>query len=244
MIQTMTPHPTDSEDARLAALGEYEILDTPPDGFLDRLTTLATRHFRVPISLLTLVDRDRIWFKSVQGVTVSEIARDSGLCATAIQGSELYVLNDASQDERSRDNPLVTGPLGLRFYAAAPLVSAEGFRLGTFNIIDTRPRELSEPERADLAIFGAIAMERLELRLSKKRLMRGYEQLARQFPNIEDTSSPLRVCAWTKKIYQDGRWVSFDEFLVERLGFTVTHGISPEAEARILVGAMGRPAIS
>lgn len=222
------------ENARIDALREYEILDTPPDAFLDRLTTLATRHFRVPISLVTLVDRDRIWFKSVQGVSASEVSRDPGLCASAIQSSELYVLKDASKDERARDNPLVTGPLGVRFYAAAPLMSVEGYCLGTFNIIDAQPRDLSDLERADLAIFGALAMERLELRLTKKRLMKGYEDLAREFPDIDDRANPLRVCAWTKKIYHEGRWISFDEFLIERLGFTITHGISPEAEARLL----------
>ncbi|MEA5449716.1 GAF domain-containing protein, partial [Leptolyngbya sp. CCNP1308] len=110
-----------SDDAeRLAAVQRYQILDTPPDEALDRITAIAARLFQVPIALVTVVDHDRIWFKSRHGLAIEQIDREPGLCASAILQSEVYTIADALQDPRTLTNSLVRGEFGLRFYAAAP----------------------------------------------------------------------------------------------------------------------------
>src|ERR1700709_2080297 len=111
----------DNETQRMAAVKRYDILDTPPDGTFDRITALAARRCDVPISIISIVDHDRIWFKSHHGLDVRQIGRDPGLCASAILSSEAHVLVDASTDVRSLANPLVAGDFGLRFYAGVPL---------------------------------------------------------------------------------------------------------------------------
>jgi GAF domain-containing protein len=162
----------DNEDQRLAAINRYEILDSPPDGAFDRITSLAARIFDVPISTITVVDHDRIWFKSKHGLDADEIGRDAGLCASAILGSGPWVVNDAAVDPRTLDNPLVRGELGLRFYAGAPLRTADGFNLGTINIIDTHARELPEGQLDMLEHLADIVVDELELRLAALRLYR------------------------------------------------------------------------
>ncbi len=132
------------EPVRLAALKSYDILDTPPDGTFDRVTALAARIFNTPIALVSLVDEDRIWFKSRYGLDADEIPKDPGLCASAIFSPDTYVIRDALSDPRALANPLVAGEFGLRFYAAAPLVTRDGYRLGTLNVIDFEPRDFTE----------------------------------------------------------------------------------------------------
>lgn len=160
------------EGERLDAVRRYDILDAPPDGAFDRITELAARLFAVPISIVSIVDTDRIWFKSHHGVEAEEIPRDPGLCASAILADDIYVVEDALADPRTLANPLVAGSLGLRFYAAQPLVTAEGHRLGTLCIIDRQPRELSEEEAATLRTLAATVMDSLELRLAAIRVVR------------------------------------------------------------------------
>lgn len=157
------------EDARLAAVRRYDVLDTPPDGAFDRITALAARLCRTPISTLSIVDEDRIWFKSTEGVDVDEVGRDPGLCASAIIHDEAYVVTDAAADPRTLDNPLVRGELGLRFYAGIPLTTADGYRLGTLNVIDAEPREVTGEELATLRDLAAIVVDELELRLAARR---------------------------------------------------------------------------
>ncbi len=160
--------PTD-EAARLAAVRRYDILDTPPDGAFDRVTALAARFCRTPISTITIVDEDRIWFKSCRGVEVDQIGRDPGLCASAILQSGAYTVANAIEDPRTLDNPLVRGELGLRFYAAVPLRTADGHNLGTLNVIDVEPREITDGELDTLADLAAVVMDELELRLAAQR---------------------------------------------------------------------------
>src|SRR4028118_303783 len=121
----------ENEAERMAAVRRYEILDTPPDGSFDRVTALAARRFGAPISIISIVDRDRIWFKSHHGVDVQQIGRDPGLCASAILSSEAHVLVDASTDVRSRWAPVGAGDFVLRFEAGVPLETSDGFNLGT-----------------------------------------------------------------------------------------------------------------
>jgi hypothetical protein len=169
-------HPAEIEVERLAAVRRYDILDTPRDGAFDRITELASSLFGVPISIVSIVDTDRIWFKSHHGVEAEETSRDPGLCASAILADDIYVVEDAKADPRTLANPLVAGALGLRFYAGQPLVTAEGYRLGTLCIIDRQPRQLSVEEAVTLRTLAATVMDSLELRLAAIRVVRLEEE--------------------------------------------------------------------
>jgi signal transduction histidine kinase len=157
------------EAARLAAVRRYDILDTPPDGAFDRITALAARLCDVPISTITIVDEDRIWFKSKVGVEVDEIGRDPGLCASAVLGEVPYVVTDAAIDPRTLDNPLVRGELGLRFYVGVPLRTSDGYSLGTLNVIDGEAREIRQEQIDTLSDLAAVVMDELELRLAARQ---------------------------------------------------------------------------
>ncbi|MFI5955123.1 PP2C family protein-serine/threonine phosphatase [Cryptosporangium sp. NPDC051539] len=161
-----------NEAERLKAVRRYDILDTPPDGAFDRIAALAARIFGVPVATVTIVDEDRIWFKATHGVEVTEIGRDPGLCASAILADGPMAIEDASLDPIAYNNPLVRGEFGLRFYAAAPIVTSDGFHLGTVNVIDMKPRPVTEAELATLADLAAIVVDELELRLSAIREVR------------------------------------------------------------------------
>ena len=155
----------ENEEARLEAVRRYDILDTPPDGAFDRVTALAARHFGVPIAIVSVVDSERIWFKSHHGVEVEQIDRDPGLCASAILQDRPWVVEDAAVDPRTLANPLVAGDFGLRFYAGVPLQTTDGHNLGTLCLLDRAPRTLTDEETATLVDMAAIVMDELELRL-------------------------------------------------------------------------------
>ena len=156
------------ETARLAAVRRYDILDSPPDGAFDRITALAARRFGVPIAIVSIVDEDRIWFKSHHGLPVEQIDREPGLCASAIMANTPYLIEDARNDPRSLANPLVAGDFGLRFYAAVPLTTSDGHNLGTLCVIDQEPRPIDEQQIEDLKDLASIVMDQLELGLSAR----------------------------------------------------------------------------
>ena len=147
---------------RMASLHALHVLDTPPEERFDTLTRLATRQFEVPMSAVTLIDHDRQWFKSRQGIEVSETPRDVAFCDHAIRADGIFVVEDACLDARFAGNPLVVGSPGIRFYAGCPLRAPDGHRVGALALIDTRPRTLSEREKGLLADLGRLA--ELELR--------------------------------------------------------------------------------
>lgn len=233
--EAMTDIASRREAERLAALHSYEILDTPPDGAFDRITALAARHFSVPVALVSLVDEDRIWFKSRHGVEAEQIPRSPGLCASVILSDEAYVVLNALEDPRTLANPLVAGKMGVRFYAAVPLVTHDGHRLGTMNIIDFKPRELSAEDLSDLHEFAGLVMDQMELRLSARKTIGSLSQVFQGATRSADFEKLVTVCAWSRKIKVDGKWVTFEEFLVDNLGVRITHGIDPES-ARTLHG--------
>ncbi len=154
----------ENEEARLAALRAYRILDTPPEECYDDITTLASEICQVPISLVSLVDRDRQWFKSRLGLDATETPRDLAFCGHAILQPDLMVVDDAREDDRFADNPLVTGDPHIRFYAGAPLATAEGETLGTLCVIDRERRTLSEKQAEALRALSRQVMAQLELR--------------------------------------------------------------------------------
>ena len=159
----------ENEPARLVALQRYEILDTPPDGSFDAITQMAAKLFSAPIAIISLVDTDRIWFKSHHGLDVGQIDRDPGLCASAILSDCPYVVADARTDPRTLANPLIAGDFGLRFYLAAPLTTHDGFNLGTLCVLDREPRRVSDDQIAILTGLASLVMDQMELRLSARR---------------------------------------------------------------------------
>ena len=230
----MTHSTTPPEAERLAALHGYEILDTPRDGAFDRITALAARHFQVPIALVSLVDEDRIWFKSRHGLEADQIPRSPGLCASVILTDGAYVVRNAIEDPRTLANPLVAGQMGVRFYAAAPLVTHDGHRLGTMNIIDFAPREFDEEGEKTLEQFAGLVMDQMEVRLSARKAIATLTQIFLGAERSEDLKKLITVSAWSRKIRVDEEWISFEEFLVNKLGISVTHGIDPEEAERLL----------
>lgn len=166
------------EAQRLAALKRYNILDTPPDAAFDRITVLAARLFGAPMAVISLVDERRIWFKSQHGIDVHEIARDPGLCASAILQQEPWIVSDTTLDARSKFNPLVTGDFNLRFYAGAPLRTPDGFNLGMLCVLDHAPHEVSEAQIASLKDLAFLVMDQMEIHLSARRAVEGLTRLA------------------------------------------------------------------
>ena len=140
------PRPVD-ENKRISSLNGLHILDTPAEERFDRITRIAARLFQLPISLISLVDVDRQWFKSCQGLSVLETPRDISFCGHAILNEDALVISDARLDQRFSDNPLVTGEPHIRFYAGHPLHGPDGSRIGTLCIIDRQPRKMDASDR-------------------------------------------------------------------------------------------------
>jgi DNA-binding response OmpR family regulator len=149
------------EPLRLAALDKLAVLDTPPEERFDRITRIAAATFDVPIALISLVDKDRQWFKSCVGINVSETPRELAFCAHAVEQHADVVVDDTLLDDRFADNPLVTSGPRIRFYAGAPLMLKSGACLGTLCVVDTRPRHLSAADLASLHDLRDMVMEQL-----------------------------------------------------------------------------------
>ena len=155
-MTTLTHTIPSNEAARLAAVHRYEVLDTPADGSFDRITRLASTLLDMPVAIVSIVDTDRIWFKSHHGLDAAQIDRDPGLCASAILGGEPWIIENAEVDPRTMANPLVAAENGVRFYAGVPLTTSDGFNLGTVCVLDTKPRTLAAGGVELLADLAAI----------------------------------------------------------------------------------------
>ena len=149
---------------RVAALQKYAILDTEPEQAFDDLTQLASFVCKTPIALISLVDENRQWFKSKIGLDTSETPRDIAFCSTAIQQVDVMVVPDTMKDERFRNNPLVVSEPRIRFYAGAPLITEEGYALGTLCVVDHSPRELGADQKEALQALGRLVLAQLEFR--------------------------------------------------------------------------------
>lgn len=164
----------------MAAVRRYDILDTPPDGAFDRITAIAARRFQVPIAIISIVDYDRIWFKSHHGLDAKQIDRAPGLCASAILAETPHVLSNAMVDPRSLANPLVASDFGLRFYAGIPLRTHDGFNLGTLCVIDREPRPVDQRQIDDLSDLASIVMDQMELRISARDAIARAQLMAKE----------------------------------------------------------------
>jgi diguanylate cyclase (GGDEF)-like protein len=179
------PKPPD-EANRLHTLRALGVLDTPPEETFDRVTRLACRVFDVPIALVSLVDEDRQWFKSRQGLEATETPREVSFCGHAVLSSDVLLVEDAHADERFHDNPLVTANPRVRFYAGCPLAAPNGSRVGTLCLIDHEPRELEEHQLEILKEMAAMVEHELAMlylatfdSLTRLANRRGFEMISR-----------------------------------------------------------------
>ncbi|AFZ69584.1 bifunctional diguanylate cyclase/phosphodiesterase [Deinococcus peraridilitoris] len=170
------------EQARLAELRRYAILDTLPEDAFDRLAKQAAAHYHAPIALISLIDQDRQWFKACVGLDDREASRDVSFCAHALHADTPLIIPDATQDERFSQNPFVTGEAHIRFYAGAPIITPRGHRLGTLCVVDTQPRAFSFEDAEFLQQLAASVTSELELRNALHRLK--YEKIVLQ--SIDD----------------------------------------------------------
>ena len=169
-MKTMTVPIPPSEKKRLKVLWQYEVLDTVPEEVFDDLTELAARICEAPIALISLVDEKRQWFKSKVGTSLSQTSRDVSFCAHAINHNDLFIVPDATLDTRFAANPLVTSDPKIRFYAGAPLITPDGYALGTLCVIDKVPRHLRQEQQQALRILARHVVSQLELRRRAKQL--------------------------------------------------------------------------
>lgn len=214
-----------NEAARLTALRSYNILDSLQEQAYDDLTEIAARLMGTPIALISLVDGDRLWFKSKVGLDVSEMPREYTFCSHAIvspavQSGMPFVVRDALDDERFFDNRAVLGMPRIRFYAAAPLVTPDGHALGTLCTIDQIPRELSEEQLRMLTVLSRQVVTQLQLRKSADELMRVASERERYAAQLEDyqrqlmqANSILQVESRTDRLTRLGNRAAFDEHL-------------------------------
>lgn len=214
------PLPTD-EETRLDALRRFDILDSDAEAAYDDITRVAAFIAGTPISLISLVDADRQWFKSKVGLTVNQTPREYAFCAHAIlQPDQPLVVPDATHDARFADNPLVTGTPDIRFYMGAPLVTVDKHAIGTLCVIDRVPRELSPAQIEAVAALSRQVMSQLELRrLSRDlRVLVGLRddhlaQLERYRAELEVTNATLLERSLTDPLTERGNRAAFDERL-------------------------------
>ena len=179
----LAPRTPPDELGRLRALRELGVLDTPPEAVYDDLTQLAAHICGAPISLITLVDEERQWFKSRIGLADQATSREVSFCAHAIVGDGMMEVEDALEDDRFHDNPFVTGDPNVRFYAGAPLTTSDGYSVGTLCVIDRVPRTLTEDQKVALAALSRAVMAQLELD-RQNRTLRELDQVREEFMGL------------------------------------------------------------
>lgn len=209
----------DNELARLKALNRYSLLDTPSEREFDELTEVAANLCGTPIAFISLIDSERVWYKSRYGLDSPESPRSEALCSHAILSAEMSEVSDASLDSRFSDNPMVRGEPYLRFYAAVPLRTPDNFPIGTIGVLDTRPRSLTSGQRNGLKTLGHLATLQMDLRrtsvdlYASKGVLRGQRRSLR---DILDNSSDL-----IQSVGVDGRILFVNAAWLNSLGYTI-----------------------
>jgi diguanylate cyclase (GGDEF)-like protein/PAS domain S-box-containing protein len=215
------PLPPDELD-RLSMLDALHLLDTPPEPVFDRVTRLASRLLDVPMALFSLVDADRQWFKSRIGLDAAQTPREHAFCAHAIGMSAPLVVNDALEDGRFSDNPLVNGPPNIRFYAGVPIRTTAGLAIGTLCALDTRPRTLSEEETEVLNDLAAILTKEVQYR---ERMALARDALAHSSAVLGASEARFRsvfdiASVGIALVAPDGGWISVNKALCDIVGYS------------------------
>ncbi len=212
----------DDDFRRVKTLRLYRIMDTAAEKAFDDLTQLAAVICEVPISLVSLVDDHRQWFKSRTGLKATETPKDRAFCAHAIRQDEIMVVPDTELDQRFAQNPLVTDTPKIRFYAGAPLKVANGVKIGTLCVIDRNPRELSDVQIQALGILRDAVVTQLELR--------------RTAADLEALEGLVSMCAWCRSVRTETTngvtWQPLHEYVADLA--RVTHGICPTCNNELL----------
>jgi len=193
MASLMSPPTPADETSRLHRLHDLEILDTPPEQEFDEIVALAASVCGSPMSLISLIDADRQWFKAKLGVDLQETSRDLSFCAYAILGRDLMVVPDATRDSRFATNPLVLAPAGIRFYAGAPLVTADGHSLGTLCVVDAEPRRLNFEQLQALRALARQVTAQLELRQCAQQISRVSSQKSVADQRVDEFAELVRA---------------------------------------------------
>jgi GAF domain-containing protein len=210
------------ETERLAALHDYDILDSEAEQTTDDLVHLAGRIAGTPMSLISLVDAERQWFKASSGFDDTETPRETSFCGWAVLGREPLVVPDALEDDRFSDNPSVLGTPNIRFYAGFPLVTPGEHVIGTLCVLDTAPAQLSDAQHEDLARLARLVMTHLEARRNATRL-------AEALREVRTLGELIPICAHCRRIREDDAYHrTLEQWLQEHTGTRVSHGICPD----------------
>ena len=229
-----------NEPERLEVLHSYNILNTSPEQVFNELAQLAAFICGTPMALMSLVDEDRQWFKAKIGLDIAQTPRDYGFCQHAMHAATVHEVPDATIDARFADSPLVTGPLHIRFYAGAPLLSPEGLPLGTLCALDTVPRQLNSDQREALRVLARQVMAHLELRRMRLQLaderqqMQGVLRMANNASEVRNTSNRNEI--FVKQDQRLVRVATADLQYVEALGDYVN--LHPTRERLTVYGTM------
>jgi PAS domain S-box-containing protein len=199
-----------NEEQRLKELTDFQILDTLTESKFDDLTSLASTICQSPISLISLIDKDRQWFKSKVGLDANETPRDISFCGHAIMGSDIFEIPDAELDERFQDNPLYTGQPHVRFYAGAPLITKSGFKIGTLCVIDHVPRELNDAQKEALRKLANLVMLLMECRTRENLLREANAKFDAIVNNI-----PVMLTTYN----EEGKFDWMNDEMVQELGW-------------------------
>jgi PAS domain S-box-containing protein len=191
---------------RLKKLAEYAILDTEVEDIFEEITISAAAICDANISAISLIDKDRQWFKSIQGLDVKETPRDVSFCGHAIMNDEIFIIEDSADDVRFCDNPLFLNEPHVRFYAGAPLITPEGYRVGTLCVIDSEKKKLTESQKKVLISLSKQVVNYLELRIKNKKL----EAIQYEYEQVQFISKTghweldleTNITSWSKEVYK------------------------------------------
>lgn len=215
------PRP-ENEEARIKALLAYRILDTAPERAFNDIVELASFICQTPVAFMSLIAEDRQWFKATKGIGLCETPRDDAFCAHTILTPEVLIVEDAREDVRFANNPLVNGRPGIRFYAGAPLLTREGLALGSLCAVDVKPHQIDSRQVQALEALARTVVSELELRRTSMELR---EAAAK----IKTLHGLLPICSYCKGVRNDeGYWQDVEAYVESHSDAHFTHGICPE----------------
>lgn len=220
-IRFPIPQRPANDSERTRALREFEILDTQPEEFFDNITRLATHITDCPVSVISLIDAERQWFKAKIGVDYDECPRDESFCAHTVYYKKPFIVENTLLDERFVNHPAVLGNPGVRFYAGIPLITGGGHAIGSLCVADSRPRQLEQPQFDHLVALAQIAIGRIESALTARRLASALSQM-------KEIRGLLPICCHCKGIRDDqGYWQSVERYMDTHADVDFTHTICP-----------------